>query len=198
MKMKKAVTFAAIALCGVSAPALAQAYVGVVGGYDSVELEYDGVADDKSDVTYGVVAGYDAFLGGAVVGIEAELTDSEVSDTAQNIYDSGIDATLSAGRDIYVGGRLGLKASENVLIYGKAGYTNARVSLTLSDGETSEKYSDEIDGYRLGAGVEYKMNNIGIRAEYRYSDYGEYKYEGEATGIEARRSQVVAAVTFGF
>ena len=59
--------------------------------------------------------------------------------------------------------------SENVLVYGKVGYSNARVEATASNVTTGTN----LDGIRVGAGVEYQFDNspISIRAEYRYTNY---------------------------
>lgn len=203
--MRTIILSGAFIASAIATPALAQEadasgfYIGALAGYDSVELEYDGVSGDESDVLYGVVAGYDANLGGAVVGIEAEIADSGVSSTATDIFEFDDSATLSASRDLYIGARVGARMTPSILLYAKGGYTNARVKLAYTDsfGDTYSD-SDTLDGYRIGAGAEYTFGNFGFRAEYRYSDYGEYSYEGVNTGIEARRSQVVGTVVYGF
>ncbi|GGD84312.1 outer membrane protein [Croceicoccus mobilis] len=203
--MRTIILSGAVIASVIATPALAQEadasgfYIGALAGYDSVELEYDGVSGDESDVLYGVVAGYDANLGGAVVGIEAEIADSGVSSTATDIFEFDDSATLSASRDLYIGARVGARVTPSILLYAKGGYTNARVKLAYTDsfGDTYSD-SDTLDGYRIGAGAEYTFGNFGFRAEYRYSDYGEYSYEGVGTGIEARRSQVVGTIVYGF
>ena len=196
--MKQAVYILAAASALVATPSFAQAYVGVIGGYDSVELEFDDVSGDSEGVAYGVVAGYDANIGGAVLGIEAELSDSSVSERAEDIDVAGDSAKLSAGRDIYLGGRIGFNATDRFMVYAKGGYTNARAKLTYDDGVDVYSDSDELEGYRIGAGLEYKAGMMGVRTEFRYSDYGDYKYDGFNTGISARRSQIIAGLTFGF
>ncbi|WP_066561027.1 outer membrane protein [Croceicoccus bisphenolivorans] len=203
--MRTIILSGSIIVSAIATPALAQEadasgfYIGALAGYDSVELEYDGLSGDESDVLYGVVAGYDANLGGAVVGIEAEIADSGVSSTATDIFELDDSATLSASRDLYIGARVGARVTDSILLYAKGGYTNARAKLSYTDsfGDTYSD-SDTLDGYRIGAGAEYTFGNFGFRAEYRYSDYGEYSYEGVSTGIEARRSQVVGTIVYGF
>ena len=63
---------------------------------------------------------------------------------------------------------------------------------------TSFKASDNLDGYRIGAGAEYGFGRYGARLEYRYSDYGNYKYNGVDTGISAKRHQVVVSLLAHF
>jgi len=170
------------------------AYLGVMGGYDSVRLSADGESGSEGDFTYGVTLGYDFDLGNIVVGGEAELSDSSVSVSATDIITTGDVARLSADRDIYVGARLGAKVASSTLLYVKAGYTNAKVKLTYTDGVDSFSDGDTLDGYRVGAGVQQDFGGFAVRGEYRYSDYGNYKSGGVDTGLKAQRHQVVIAL----
>jgi len=109
-----------------------------------------GFADDDfggtQAFTYGVEAGYDFDLGGAVAGVTLEAQDSG---------EDGI------GRDLSAVGRVGGKAGDRVLLYALGGYTNLRV---LS--------STNLDGFRVGGGVEVAATrNLYVKAEYRYSNY---------------------------
>lgn len=107
-----------------------------------------GLADDDifgtEMFTYGVEAGYDADVGGAVLGASVEVQDSD-----------------DTGRDIAITGRVGAKASPNFLVYGLAGYTNLKPFSGL-----------KLDGYRVGAGVELGFAEKGFaKIEQRYSNY---------------------------
>lgn len=202
--MKKAI-LAALTTCCVSAPAYAQddtslggAKIGVVAGYDSVELSFDGESASKGGLAYGLTAGYDFDLGNAVVGVEAELGDSTAKESVGDVLVVGDEASISASRDLYVGARVGFGVGSNVLLYAKGGYTNVRVKARYSDGTDSFSDSDTLDGYRLGAGVEFIGLSNFARLEYRYSDYGKYSYDGVNTGISASRHQVVATGGFRF
>ena len=142
-----------------SAPAsFSGGHVEVVGGYDSVH----GAGDSTDGVLYGIAGGYDFRSGGAVFGIEAEASESSTGECV------GTDC-FEASRDLYVGGRLGAVVANNVLLYAKAGYTNARFDITTG-GLTD---SGNLDGVRGGAGVELALRNspVSLRAEYRYSNY---------------------------
>ena len=150
--------FAAAVLAAVSAaPAFAQdatptfngGHIEAIGGFDSIS----GGGDSESGVAFGVAGGYDFRSGGAVFGIELEAADSTISDSG-----------VSASRDLYAGARVGGVVSENVLLYAKAGYTNARASFAGT--------GVNFDGIRAGAGVEFLVGrNFSIRGEYRYSNY---------------------------
>jgi outer membrane immunogenic protein len=72
----------------------------------------------------------------------------------------------------------------NTLLYGKAGYTNIRIGAFLDGGTGGGNnllFSEELDGVRVGAGVEQKLGrNAFIKGEYRYSNYeaGQRKHDG--------------------
>ncbi|RYY47092.1 MAG: porin family protein [Sphingomonadales bacterium] len=140
-------------------------FEGVVG-WDHVGAEGEG----ESGVVYGGAVGYDVQLNNIVLGAEAELTDSSVEE-----------AGVSAGRDIFVGGRIGFAAG-NTLFYGKGGYTNARINIVGFGGE-------DFDGYRVGAGVEHNFGRFYGKVEYRYSRYEE---------LDLNRDAVVAGVGIRF
>lgn len=160
--------FAAAVLAAASAsPAFAQdaapasftgGHVEAITGYDSVQ----GAGDSTGGVIYGIAGGYDFRSGGAVFGIEAEASESTTGECA------GTDC-FDASRDLYVGGRIGGVVANNVLLYVKAGYTNARFD--ISSGGLTE--SGNLDGVRGGAGAEWAIRNspVSIRTEYRYSNY---------------------------
>lgn len=143
----------------IAAPAMAQeapAFTGghaeAIVGYDTIDFGVPGVSNGDG-VVYGVNLGYDFALGGAVAGVEAELTDSSVEKF-----------TLDAKRDIYVGARVGAPMGA-ALLYAKAGYTNLRLGAPGVG-------SANADGFRLGAGVEYALSgNLFLKGEYRYSNY---------------------------
>ena len=159
-------------------------------GYDHADIEGEG----SSGVTYGAQVGYDfQSRSGAVFGVEAEATDSTVDECITGFDIAGDELCADAGRDLYVGGRVGAAVSPNVLVYGKAGYTNARVSLDYEDGTAGTTADFEegrnLDGIRAGAGVEFAIGpNSYAKTEYRYSNYED--------GFD--RHQVVAGFGFRF
>ncbi|MEC3910757.1 porin family protein [Sphingobium sp. CR2-8] len=171
--------------------------LGVVAGYDKVSLEYEDVSASDDGVLYGVTAGYDLDLGNAVIGLELEASDSSAKQRFTDLIFSGDRAKLATGRDLYVGARIGIPVSPNLLIYAKGGYVNGRVKLTYDGGAALILTdSDTLDGWRLGGGLELTNPTHFARIEYRYSDYGSYKIAGVDTGIDVTRQQV--AVTGGF
>lgn len=161
---------------------------GIVG-YDNVDVEGEG----SDGVTYGAQIGYDVQRGSAVFGIEGEVGESTVDECVSGVDVTGDELCATAGRDLYVGGRVGAAVTPTMLVYGKAGYTNARVSLDYEDGTngTTDDFSigENLDGVRVGGGVELALGpNSYAKTEYRYSNY-EQGYD---------RHQVVAGFGFRF
>ena len=144
-------------------PAFAQDdAVTFTGGHVEAIAGYDHITDGDDGVLYGIGGGYDFRTGHAVVGIEGEILESTAGDCAGGVC-------VDASRDFYIGGRVGVVAAPRVLIYGKLGYSNARVDVTQNNvqGHTN------LDGIRAGAGIEWQFRNspLSLRAEYRYTNY---------------------------
>jgi outer membrane immunogenic protein len=188
--------------------------VAVLGGYDairpgsSVDSDLDGDDQTVDGFLYGGEIGYDFAAGGALIGIEGEITDStgkvSVDSSDPDFFGFGRVAT---DRDLYAGLRAGILAGPRTLIYAKGGYTNAKLKVVASDGTTSENASFKLDGYRVGAGVEHAIGNSFlsngfIKLEYRYSNYGDAKFSYAGTAgsfdIDTDRHQVVAGVGIRF
>jgi outer membrane immunogenic protein len=158
-------------------------------GYDTTDVE----GENSDGVTYGTQVGYDVQSGGAVFGVETEIADSTVDECVQDVDLVGDELCVSAGRDLYAGGRVGAVVSPNVLVYGKAGYTNARIKADYEDGtgDTALDFEEgeNLDGVRVGGGVEFALGpNSYAKTEYRYSNYEQ--------GFD--RHQVVAGFGFRF
>lgn len=203
----------------VAVPALAQTAestftgprAGVMLGYDRLQpgsgngstINDDNHADG---LLYGGDLGYDVAFGQVVVGAEGEITGStsKVDNNPINPNNFGY-GRVKAGRDLYLGGRLGYIVSPTTMVYGKVGYTNARLDLTRNDGVTNTGRSYNLDGFRVGAGVEKALSpRTYAKIEYRYSNYSDARLEypnGANTNnfdVDTDRHQVVAGVGFRF
>ncbi|MGF7150624.1 outer membrane immunogenic protein [Sphingomonas zeicaulis] len=177
-KFLTAALLAAPAFVGLSAPAFAQESAPFTGprvegivGWDRAQAE----GDHEDGVVYGAVVGYDWQMGGAVVGAELEATDSSADVCARDVSRIGDRLCVGAKRDLYVGARVGTAVTPSTLLYAKAGYTNARFGYDYDDGGNGDlDYGNgtNLDGVRVGAGVEQKLGpNTFVKGEYRYSNY---------------------------
>ena len=185
----------------VATPSLAQAgpfegpRVEVLGGYDNLQDGSDGSSEGTSGFVYGVGVGYDVRSGGAIFGIEGEITDSTTDSRTYNAISAGDRLSLNAGRDLYVGGRVGAIISPQAMVYAKAGYTNARVNADYTIGNTTVNQHSDLDGFRLGAGLEYNVSPTAyVKGEYRYSHYNNI----DGQDIDGDRHQLMAGVGFRF
>ena len=172
-----------------SAAVTSGARIEAIAGWDhgSVGLEEFGIDDDiNSDgIVFGLGAGYDFAVGtGTSIGIDVE---GSLSTGDIDVTDGTTTAELSIGRDLYVGGRFTFAAGSNANVYLKAGYTNARIEATVTDGSDILNDSANADGIRGGIGVQVGVGgNAYIGGEYRYSNY------------EADFSRHQAVATLGF
>ena len=199
--MMKQLVIAALAIGATATPAFAQEdstfegpWVGATAGYDSIGADDSTDSGSEDGVAYGFAAGYDMKLAGMIVGIEAELGESSVSARGADILEAGDELRLSAGRDIYAGVRVGLPISNRMMAYAKGGYTDLRyeAAYTLDDEVTESSATS--GGYRLGAGMEFKLGKPFARIEYRYSDYGSFS----DSDLETDRHQVMVTAGLRF
>lgn len=139
--MKK-LLLALVAVVGLATPAVAadkpnSNFVGpkveLTAGLDNVKNYRD------SKINYGAAAGFDLPVGNRLtVGVEAN---------ANNVFDY---------TDIGASARLGVAVTDNLLLYGKAGYAKLR----------------DFSGPRVGAGLELHSGlPFYSKVEYRYSDF---------------------------
>jgi len=165
--MKTALIAAAFAGVLAASPAMAQdeAAATFTGPRVGVEL---GVIDDDflgtDDATYGINAGYDFDLGGAVVGVTGGYTGL--------FDDDGADL-----RELSLGGRIGAKVGARTLAYGTIGYSNL----------DANGLGGSVDGVKFGVGLEHSFDNVYANVETRY---GNYELGGElyqtAVGVGVR------------
>lgn len=192
---------ALIASTAIAAPAFAQdvTFSGpraeAVVGWDRIDDGSTNGTEASDGVVYGGQVGYDIQRGGTVFGVEGEVTGSTNRERAENVFTPGDAFRVRAGRDLYVGGRVGFVAGGNTLIYAKGGYTNAGINTRYVSGAGVFDVKENLDGWRAGAGAEMKLNDkVYLKGEYRYSNYG--KMDG--VDVDLDRHQVVAGVGVRF
>ena len=205
MKKGFAIVLASVPVMAVALPAAAQdntAFTGprveAVLGYDIARpgstTDIDNNADvDQTidDIAYGVGAGFDFALGGAVIGVEGEYVRSEAATGYDTSGFTGFGVeNVDMGRDLYLGARVGLLATPQTLLYAKGGYTNTAMNVLATDNTTDVRTDVDLDGWRVGAGVEQAISdNLFIKGEYRYSNYQRGEFEAPS-GLESDRFDV--------
>lgn len=125
-----------------------------------------------------------------LLGIEANYKKYDVRDTEYQYKvtdghlcdNGGTECTFKTKLDqsFSIIGKAGYLINDKALIYALGGYTNARLERKVYDGWDQLRwmsYNKWQDGWTLGAGVEYMiMDSLSLKAEYRYTDLGSYKY----------------------
>lgn len=150
---------------------------------------------------YGGGVGYDIGMGGVLLGVDAEYTDTTADRRIFGLTGTGAGTVttfgnVKFGRDLYVGGRATFAASPTFNVYVKAGYTNLRVSLDPAE----DQFADELDaldldldanldGVRGGLGLQYAPEGRAYYGlELRYSNYQD----------DLERKQVALTVGYRF
>ncbi|HEX5184916.1 MAG TPA: porin family protein [Allosphingosinicella sp.] len=179
----------------VAAPAFAQDQKPTFTGFRIEGLagwDHPRVPNDHANgFLYGVGAGYDYQAGRVVFGVEGEASDSTAKRCVAGVLTAGDDLCARAGRDLYVGGRVGAVVAPTTLLYAKAGYTNGRIDAdyTTVSGVGDFRDHRDLNGFRVGGGIEQAIGrNAYVKAEYRYSNYEQ----------NVDRHQVVAGFGFRF
>jgi outer membrane immunogenic protein len=160
---------AAAAACLFASPALAQGSatpaapagfrVEAIAGLDHPSID----GQHADGLLYGAGVGFDLPVAQSVsIGLDGEISSSTAKKDG-----------LKAGRDFYAGGRVSFAVSPRLNLYAKGGYTNGRVKyLSGSSGMWIISSTSDLDGFRAGAGAEYRVaGNAYVGAEYRYSNY---------------------------
>lgn len=221
--MRKFIALAAVVpAAAVSGPVLAQDVqstfsgprVEAIIGYDvsrsGSSVDIDDVDPGRQQIDglmYGAGVGFDfAISDGVVFGVEGEFTDSTAKYEFGGTPNDFVLGQVEAGRDIYVGGRLGAVIGSSTLAYVKGGYTNARYNFLATDGTTNVNQRLDLDGWRAGAGIEQAIGeNAFAKIEYRYSNYTEGEFDFNDTvpdsgrfDLDTDRHQIVASVGLRF
>ncbi|MEQ1951770.1 outer membrane protein [Mesorhizobium sp. CN2-181] len=136
-------------------------YIGVQGGYAWTTLTAPGGREeDRDGGSAGLHGGYNFQHGNFVFGIENDINYNWGDDADNGQVGLELDGSLR--------GRLGY-ALDRTLFYGTAGIAAAQAELELG----RVKEDDLLIGWTAGAGVEHAFtDNITVRAEYRYTDFG--------------------------
>jgi outer membrane immunogenic protein len=173
-------------------------------GFDRAEVSVDDGTDDLSDgksgVVYGGEAGFDFDLGNVVLGAYAGIEGSSVKACSELFGQDEL--CLKAGRNITVGGRVGVPLGSRSLLYAKGGYSNGKVKVTYEDFENiidDVSDSQNLDGFHVGGGIETLFGERAYgKLEYVYTGYNSGDEGDDTISGDLNRHQVVAAVGIRF
>ncbi len=198
----------------VAAPAYAQdfgtgARVELRAGYDEARfhVELGGGIDEEhkseKDIVFGVEAGFDlrAFEN-IVLGVYGGLEWSNIDNCGEVFQDFGDQLCVKVGRNMTLGGRVGMATGDGGLIYVKGGYSRGRFKASYDDGAgLFVEESDTVGGWHVGAGFELGItHNIYAKAEYIHTRY-HTMFEDQLTEderLEPTRHQLMGGIGFRF
>lgn len=166
-------------------------------GIDTLE-----VSDGKTGVVYGGELGFDTMLSiNSFAGVYAGAEGFTTEDCTE-VY-VGDEACIKAGRNFTAGVRGGFVVGASTGLYAKAGYSNGRLRLTYEDPAfpvDNFDLGDNLDGFHVGAGVEFSRGQFYGKLEYVYTNYSDYRAEeaGASVSLDLDRHNVVAGVGIRF
>ncbi|WP_342359493.1 outer membrane protein [Terrarubrum flagellatum] len=186
-------------------------YVGLQGGYSWGRvtgtsttapggLFLGSYGYDANGGLFGAHAGYNyQFTPNLVAGIEGDIEWADLKKTG--IASTGLLAERTKlDWQGSVRGRFGF-ALDRALIYATGGVAFADIShnvTTIPGGVSVLNYSDTRAGWTLGGGIEYALtNNITVRGEYRYTDYGRISASNLVTGVADSKKFTTNAIRAG-
>jgi outer membrane immunogenic protein len=181
-------------------------------GYDSqtLDADYDDFnsapveAENNEDgLGFGGEVGYDfgvapGFILGVYGGVDFSDTDF------CRIIDEVEQVCFEARRNWYLGARAGVQAGGSTLIYGKFGWSNANLRLSLDDVQNvidDLNDSDTQSGLHFGVGIEQNFGPMFYgKLEYVYTVYSDVDFSNvdAALSIDGRRSQVMLGAGLRF
>ena len=161
-------------------------YIGAAVGYGIASTEpsadfggfiggsLDGLSSEGFQGT--VSLGYDRQIHpNVVLGIFGDYTFGDLeTELSVSFGDLGADVGVFNISDSWaIGAKLGFVHTCCTMLYATAGYTHA-------DLEAISLFSKSMDGWFIGGGIEHQlMNNIFLKLDYRYTDYGKVRWVDE-------------------
>lgn len=170
-------------------------YLTANGAFTGFEKQYD-----VNGVVGGIYGGGNYQFGNLVVGLEADF---EGSGQKNGWIDTAVGGSGDTKLDWQgsVRGRLGF-AADKALFYGTGGVAFANISHTYTNLVTgvAETTANVRTGWTAGAGIEFAVTpNILARAEYRYTDFGSYRFDSVTSfpGLTGQQEPRLSTVRVG-
>lgn len=150
-------------------------YVGAhIGGswFDGTDNTNPGTGIDGDGVIGGILGGYNWQSGNWVFGGEVDFSFSGADAPFNNVAIASADQEWLAS----VRARLGY-AWNNVLLFATAGVAFSEFELDHAPANTGDIASETHTGFIVGGGIEWAhWDNVSIRAEYLFTDFGDENY----------------------
>lgn len=187
------------------------AYIGGQIGYNwaksklSTGFLHDDLKASPSGFIGGVYAGYNwEFSNAYLFGIEGDVNYADLSKTTNTIISAvNVEYTPRVEFEGAVRARFGVNY-DRWLPYIAGGVSFARVkdfvAVTNATSRNSVEQSDTRVGFTIGAGVDYALtNNLILRAEYRYADYGKKSFGvGDNDKVKLTTNNVRLGIAYKF
>lgn len=173
-------------------------YVGVNGGGSFGDFTNGGktLFGSASGGMVGGTIGYNLQYSQYVFGIEADLDWADVNGSKTFANPLTTKSTVDAFGTIRA--RAGYSI-DRALLFVTGGYAGADVSAKVSNGIVSLSDSQYMNGWVIGAGVEYAFtNNISAKAEYLYSQLGPNNYFNNAISSGVNLNTVRVGLNYHF
>lgn len=183
-------------------------YIGVNGGYilHGANKNASGATragrlhdvDVKNAFVGGGQIGYNFQVGPAVLGLEADI-----NGTGLTTRKAGSNYTARTALPWFgtVRTRLGVVASERLMVYGTGGLAFGSVNSSIIQGAVAYKPAGSTTrmGWTLGGGVEYALtDNVTVKGEYAYVDLSAKKSRFTQSGRPGAVDALVASVQTKF
>lgn len=158
-------------------------YLGGHAGYLWGDVDTDGFDDsDIEGFIWGALAGYNFQSDSLVFGIEGDFGFSNADGSDFDSADLSYDLEYNA----HIRGRLGMDM-DMFMPFIAAGLAVGKFEVTEQGGAVDD--SNTMWGFTIGGGVDVRpMENLVIRAEYLYDDYGSKNFDvngGTDIGLDA-------------
>ena len=172
----------------------AGAYAGITGGYSFGETDISsapGNSIDTDGFNASVFGGWNGQSGMFVYGLEGDIGYDWADGTnAGASTDRGFNGSLRA--------RMGVAATDNVLVYATGGGAAAKIDVNDGLGFSDSK---TMYGWTAGVGADVKLTEkVFARGEYRYTDYGssDFALSGGATEVDATSNNFLLGIGMKF
>ncbi|MFZ2587112.1 MAG: outer membrane beta-barrel protein [Alphaproteobacteria bacterium] len=180
------------------------AYVGLNVGKASGKTTYTNPSNtgdsfkDNDSVSLGAQAGYNWQRGPLVMGVEADVADS--NSKGDDHFSLGQQDIVKGKWEASARGRVGVDVGGVLMPYATAGWAWQSVDYTIYDDQlpaTSTK-TNMLNGPTYGGGLEMAIsNNMSLRGEYRRTNLEGSKFDAPATQTDRTFERETDSLTFG-